>query len=109
MILLNKVNTKLQENPSMEDKFLEAFKSLKINKAPGFDKIDVSVINQIYNHIKIPLIRIFGVSIKLGVFPEKLKLAKVTPIFKSGKDELLTNNRPISVFAVFSKDTRQRY
>ena len=36
----------------MEDKFLEAFKSLKINKAPGFDKIDVSVINQIYNQKK---------------------------------------------------------
>ena len=88
---------------------MEAFKSLKINKAPGFDKIDVSVINQIYNHIKIPLIMIFGVSINLGVFPEKLKLAKVTPIFRSGKDELLTNNRPMSAFAVFSKDTIPRY
>ena len=52
---------------------------------------------------------IFGVSINLGVFPEKLKLAKVTPIFRSGKDELLTNNRPMSAFAVFSKDTIPRY
>ena len=24
----------------MEDKYLETFKSLKINKAPGFDEID---------------------------------------------------------------------
>ena len=30
----------------------ERAKSLKINKAPGFDQIDVDVINQIYNHIK---------------------------------------------------------
>ena len=29
---------------------------------------------------------IFGDSIKLGVFPEKPKLAKVTLIFKSGKN-----------------------
>ena len=28
----------------MEDKLLEAFKSLKINKATDFDKIDVNVI-----------------------------------------------------------------
>ena len=82
----------------MDGEFLEAFKSLKINKAPGFDKI-----NQICSHIKKLLIRIFGDSIKLGIFPEQLKLAKVTPIFKSGKNELLTNYRPISVLPCFSE------
>ena len=87
----------------MENEFLGAFKSLKLNKAPGFDEIHVNVINQIYDHSKKPLIRILGDSIKLGVFPEKIKLAKVTPIFKSGKNELLTNYRPISVLPCFSK------
>ena len=71
---ISKANTKLQENHLTENEFLKAFKSLKINKAPGFDQIDVNVINQIYNHIKKLLIRIFGDSIKLvGVFQEKLK------------------------------------
>ena len=79
------MNVKLHENPLTEDEFLKAFKSLKINKAPGFDQIGVNLINQIYNHIKEPLIRIFGDSIKLGVFPEKLKLAKVTPILNLKK------------------------
>ena len=79
------MNVKLHENPLTEDEFLKASKSLKINKAPGFDQIDVNLINQIYNHIKEPLIRIFGDSIKLGVFPEKLKLAKVTPILNLKK------------------------
>ena len=46
---------------------------------------------------------VFGDSIKLGVFPEKLKIAKVAPIFKSGKNEHLTNYRPISVLSCFSK------
>ena len=49
---ISKINTKLEENPLTEDEFLEAFKSLKINKAPGFEEIDVNVINQICNHIK---------------------------------------------------------
>ena len=78
---INKANTKLDENPLMEDEVLKAFKSLKINKAPGFEHVT----NQIYNHIKKSLIRIFGDSIKFRVFPEKLKLVKVTSIFKSKK------------------------
>ena len=82
---------------------MEALKSLKINKAPGFDEIDVNVINQTYNHIKKTLFRIFGDLIKLGIFPEELKLAKVTPVFRSGKNELLTNYRPVSVLRCFSK------
>ena len=100
---ISKANTKLKENPLTEDEFLEAFKSLKINKSPGFNEIDVNVISQIYNHIKKPLIEIFGASIKLEVFPKKLKLAKVIPVFKSGKNELLTNYRPISVLSSFSR------
>ena len=34
---ISKANTKLNENLLTEDEFLEAFKSIKINKASGFD------------------------------------------------------------------------
>ena len=37
----SKANTKLHENPLTEDKFLKEFKSLKTNKAQGFDQVDV--------------------------------------------------------------------
>ena len=68
---ISKANTKLHKNRLTEGKILEAFKTLKINKAPGFDEIHVNVINQMYNRIRKPLIRIFGDSIKFGVFLEK--------------------------------------
>ena len=74
-----------------------------MSKAPGFDQADVNVRNQIYDHIKKTLVRIFCNSVTLGVFPEKLKLAKVTPVFKSEENEYLTNYRPISVVVCFSK------
>ena len=106
---ISKANAKLHENLLTEDKFLEAFKSLRINKVPGFDQIDVNVINQIYNHIKNPLIRIFGDSIKLGVFSEKLKLPKVTPIFRSEKNRTFNELQTNFSFAVFFKDTREDY
>ena len=68
---------------------MEAFESLKTNKAQGFDEAHVNVVNQMYNHIKEPLIRIFGDWIKLGAFPKK-KITKVASIFKS-REEFLAN------------------
>ena len=41
-------------------------------------------------------------SMKEGVFPTELKLAKVVPIFKSGDSSKITNYRPISL-SFFSK------
>ena len=43
------------------------------------------MINQINNHIKIPLISIFVDLVNLAIFPRNLKLVKVAYIFKSGK------------------------
>ena len=45
----------------------------------------------------------FDKSIKEGVFPPELKLAKVVPIFKSDDSSKITNYRSISVLSFFSK------
>ena len=63
---MSKANTRLREMVLTEDAFLEAFKSMEISETSSFDEI-----HQIYNHIKKPLIRTFGDSTKLGVFPIK--------------------------------------
>ena len=46
---------------------------------------------------------VFTNSIDNGSFPEKTKIAKVMPIFKAGKKELVTNYRPISILPCLSK------
>ena len=92
------VNTTLKETVLSENEFEEEFKTLKKNKAPGHDGLDVNIITYVYEFInKKPLLKIFNESINLSIFPEEMKIAKVTPIFKSGKKELLTNYRPIYV------------
>ena len=49
------------------------------------------------------LFHVFKVSIQQGKFPDSLKIAKVTPIFKSGDKDNVSNYRPISILPVFSK------
>ena len=100
---LPKVNTTLNETVLGEDEFEEAFKSLKRNKAPVYDGLEINIITSVYELIKKPLLKVFNESRYLGIFPENMKIAKVTPIFKSGKKELLTNYRPICILSFFSK------
>lgn len=46
---------------------------------------------------------IINISIANGVYPDELKLARVTPIFKSGSKDDPTNYRPISVLSTIDK------
>ena len=95
--------TTLSETNVTEEEFNEAFKSFKRYKTPGSHSSHVNLITSVYKFVKMPLIKIFNDSINFGIFPENMKIAKVTVIFKSGKAELLTNFRPISALSFFSK------
>ena len=53
--------------------------------------------------IAAPLSHIFNLSLRSGVFPNKLKQARVIPIFKSGDHLDCDNYRPISLLSSISK------
>ena len=61
------------------------------------------VVKRMSDEIFVILKHIFNISLAKGVFPDKLKIALVTPIFKKGNNTLVTNYRPISVLPCFSK------
>ena len=46
---------------------------------------------------------IYNLSLKTGIFTDKLKTAKVSPVFKSDNKNLVNNYRHISILPVFSK------
>lgn len=50
-----------------------------------------------------PLTDLINLSFTNGIFPNNLRIAKVTPIFNSDNKKLLTNYRPVSVLTAFSK------
>ena len=64
---------------------LTALKGLKEAKASGPDKIPAKILKDAAEIICVPLALIFNESLWKGVFPEKWKVARVTPIFKSGQ------------------------
>ena len=49
------------------------------------------------------MLSIINLSLSSGVFPDRLKITKIIPIFKSDNASLAQNYRPISILPVFSK------
>ena len=52
--------------------------------------IYINVVKFVADSLSKPLCEIFNNSIKSGIFPNSLKIAKVIPIFKSGDKETVT-------------------
>ena len=61
------------------------------------------ILNMICDSIANPIALIANISFLTGVHPERLKIAKVIPIFKSGSKMLTSNFRPISLLSNLNK------
>lgn len=82
---------------------LNIIQHFKDNVACGFDKISVKILKHIAPHIINPLTHVFNLSLKVGVFPDKLKIAIIKPLHKGGDKENMNNYRPISMLSSFLK------
>jgi Notch-like protein len=89
--------------PTNKNELQDICYSFKTGKAPGFDNVSMYVIKKSFNLLVQLLANIINLSLCMGIFPEKLKIAKVILIFKSGEQNSFTNYRPISLLSNFSK------
>ena len=60
-------------------------------KAPGYDNISMRVIKHSFHLISAPLANIINLSLSKGIFPDKLKIGKVIPIYKTEYPSLFVN------------------
>ena len=77
--------------------------SLQDGKAAGPYSIPVKLLKIISHQISIPFCMIINDSFLSGIFPNKLKIAKVIALYKKDSRDNSTNYRPISLLSVFSK------
>ena len=73
------------------------------NKSIGPYSIPVPLLRILKTDISPLISSLINDSFLYGIFPSKLKLAKVTPVFKKGSRKDKHNCRPIPVLSIFSK------
>lgn len=77
--------------------------NLKNKTTKDYYGIDTRLVKRVAPSILEPLTNIINTCLVQGIFPDRMKIAKVTPIHKKGDIQDPSNYRPISVLPVFSK------
>lgn len=78
-------------------------KSLKNSNSTGYDEISTRVIKETSEYISPILSHIINLSIVSGIFPDKLKITIIKPLFKKKDKHDINCYRPIALIPVFSK------
>ena len=73
------------------------------NKSSILSEIPVSIYRHFKHLISEPISYLFNNMISTGVFPDILKISRVTPVFKKGDSSAANNYRPISNLVVLNK------
>lgn len=100
--LNNNINESLFLTPVTIDECISIINKLK-NTKNDIDCIPIFLLKKVKHLIAEPLCRLINSSLEYGIFPQSLKEACITPIFKEGDPTIITNYRPISVLPYISK------
>ena len=73
------------------------------SKSVGPSSIPITLLKSIGSKMSPLLALLANQSFQSGIFPDKLKIAKVISLFTQGNPELPSNYRPISLLSIFSK------
>lgn len=90
-------------HPTSPMEIINLVKALSNSHSSSFDEISTSLLKNIIHPIAQPLADIINCCLDKGIFPDKMKIAKVIPIFKTGKKTDIKNYRPISILPAISK------
>ena len=90
-------------SPVVVNETLKEIAKLDDSKAGGDDNMKPGLVKKTRDVLADKITHIINLSLKNGVVPDKLKLAKVIPIFKTNNRTDPSNYRPISLLSVINK------
>ena len=85
------------------NEILDVINKLATKTNSGHEQISSRILKKIKYIISEPLALLTNQVINTSIFPTKLKLAKVIPLYKKGDTSSIENDRPISILSSFSK------
>ena len=86
-----------------KDNIEKIIRNLRPKSSAGSDNISTKLLKEIENVVSRPLSIIINQSLCTGIFPDKLKIAKVIPLYKKDDNKPFGNYRPISLLSSISK------
>jgi len=78
-------------------------RTLDSSKANGSDEISIRLLQLTAQTICVSLSKLLSSSFIQGKVPSQWKQANVTPVYKKGERQNITNYRPISLLSVVAK------
>jgi len=97
------IDSSIYLSPVSEIEVIKAIDNLSNKKSTGPDNISNISIKLTKISLAKPLAFIINLIFSTGIFPAKLKIAKIIPIFKSGDPRNTGNYRPIALLSNFDK------
>ena len=78
-------------------------KRFNVKKATGYDSIPGKIIRLAHKELSVPVANLINTSLSRNDFPDVMKCAEVSPIFKKDDNLLKGNFRPVSILTSISK------
>ena len=90
-------------SPTDKEEIKSIIMNLPAKNSSGHDEISNNLLKKLGPSLLTPIEKIFNKSLNEGVFPDLMKLADISPLFKSKLNNEANNYRPISLLITISK------
>lgn len=101
--LKNRVMEDLLFTDVTETEIIKIIENLPNKTSSGIDRISNILLKRLKYSLRLPVTLLVNQSLRLGIFPDQLKVARVIALHKGGSRLELDNYRPISLLPVVSK------
>lgn len=90
-------------SPTSTEEVISIIANLRSTPSKDIYGLDTKILKMAVSHISQPIAHVINLCIENTVFPDSLKVALITPIYKKGNRNDPNNYRPIALLPILSK------